>query len=62
MLEHLVDFLIGNYFGDKIVITKNSEMRDNQQERLLVYFLRRIPRDYMSDIEKIYEDRVRTLW
>ena len=37
MLEHLVEFLIGNYFGDKIAKTKNSEVRDNQQERLLVF-------------------------
>ena len=37
MLEHLVEFLIGYYFGDRIADPKNSEIRDNQQERLLVF-------------------------
>ena len=45
MLENLVEFLVGNYKSDFVMITENQEKRDNQQERFLRNFLRKILRD-----------------
>ena len=36
MLEHLIEFLVGSYKSNFVMITNNQEMRDNQQERFLI--------------------------
>jgi hypothetical protein len=58
MLENLKEFLVGNYESNFVTKTKNQEMRDNQQERLLKQ--RRILRDYMPELRD-EQDIVRTL-
>ncbi len=35
MLEYLGELLVGNYPGNKVMITKNQEGKDDQQERFL---------------------------
>lgn len=58
MLEHLIDFLVGYCFGNKVVNPEKLEMKDNQQESLL--FEKNPQRLYVG--HKNCEDIVRTSW
>ena len=63
MLEHLHEFPVGSYLGNKVVITENQERRDNQQERLLETFWKKFLKKQEESSEtktpKIFQKKIK---